>query len=480
MQRFEHVGVIEGYYGPKWSHADRLYVIERIGAWGMNRYYYAPKDDALHRARWREPYPKRDLDEFRELVDRGERAGVDVGFALSPGLSIRYASADDRRALLDKFRGFVDLGARRLCLALDDVPTRLQHEEDQEAFDSLGDAHAALAVEIAQALGADVGLYVVPTDYLGVGSSPYLETLGAALPPEIEIGWTGRTVVSPTIESREAQARSAALERRVLIWDNVPVTDGPMRAMLHMGPYAGRAADLPEYASGILLNPMEHAHASCVALYTASRYAADPAGYDPETAWNEAIEEVGDGEPEAFRLFVEAHRFSPLHTEDRDRGLEARFAEIANALEDGRDFSDLLLEVRELAQRRVQVAESLRAGLTDRRLAAEIDPWLESHETESRRILVSIEALLEILADAPQNERLFAFMRMQGRLSLEPDNGRVSYGPRRVLYPQLTSMVEDEMRLSVEPTLIRDHCLADEILEFVEDLAMFALSDPDA
>ncbi len=477
MQRFEHVGVIEGYYGPKWSHADRLHVIERIGAWGMNRYYYAPKDDPLHRSLWRDPYPKRELGEFRELVECGERAGVEVGFALSPGLSITYSSAEDRRALLDKFRGFVELGARRLCLALDDVPTRLSCDEDEQAFASLGDAHAALAGEIARALGPEVGLYLVPTDYLGVASTPYLETLGAELPPEIEIGWTGRTVVSPTIESREAEARSRALKRRVLVWDNVPVSDGPMRAMLHMGPYVGRAADLPEYASGILLNPMEHARASCVVLYTAARYAADPAGYDPEGAWNEAIDEVGDGDPEAFRLFAEAHRFSPLHTEDRDRGLEARFAEISRALEDGRDFSDLLLEVRELAQRRVQVGEALREGLRDRRLAAEIDPWLDSHETESRRVLVAIEALLEILSDISHRERLFAFMRMQGRLSLEPDNGRVSYGPRRVLYPQLTSMYEDEMRLSVEPTLIRGQCLADEILEFVEDLALFALSE---
>lgn len=479
MQRFAHSGVIEGFYGPTWSHADRLFVIQRIGDWGMNRYYYAPKDDPLHRSRWREPYPESTRAEFRELVARGERSGVELGFAVSPGRSITYASAKDHEALIEKFRGFVELGARHLCLALDDVPNRLQHHEDRLAFDSLGDAHTSLANEVLDAFGGEATLYVVPTDYLGVTTTEYLETLGEGLAPEIEIGWTGRTIVSPTIESREAKARSETLRRRVLIWDNVPVSDGPMRAMLHLGPYVGRAADLPEYASGILLNPMEHAHASCVALYTAARYAADPEGYDPESAWNEAIDVVGEGEPEAFRVFAEAHRFSPLLPEDRDRVLEAPFSEISQALEDARDFSDLLLEIRDLVARRVGVGEALREGLVDRELANEIDPWLESHETESRRVSVAVEGLLSVLGDAPRDERVFALLRMEGRLALEPDNGRVSYGPRRVMYPQLTSMRADEMSLSVEPTLIRDRCLTDEILEFVEDLSIFALGKTD-
>lgn len=92
---------------------------------------------------------------------------------------------------------------------------------------------------------------------------------------------------------------------------------------------------------------------------------------------------------------------------------------------------------------------------------------------------VAVEGLLSVLGDAPRDERVFALLRMEGRLALEPDNGRVSYGPRRVMYPQLTSMRADEMSLSVEPTLIRDRCLTDEILEFVEDLSIFALGKTD-
>jgi len=477
VTQFEFSGVVEGFYGPAWSHADRLWILEQIGRWGMNRYIYAPKDDPLHRSRWREPYDARALGEFAELVERGAAAGVEVGFAISPGLSISYASAEDRAALASKFEVFVGLGARHAMLALDDVPTELQDDADLARFSSLGEAHVELASGVHEALGPDVSLCVVPTDYLGVEDSDYLEQLGAGLALGIDIAWTGRTIVSPTVETREAAARARVLKRRIVVWDNVPVSDGPMRTMLHMGPYTGRSTDLPLHVRGLLLNPMEHAHASAVALYSAARYAVDPEGYHAEHAWGEALEQIGSGAPEAFRLFAEAHRFSPLHTEDRDRELESRVAAISVALEQGEDFADLLIEVRELADRRVAVGATLRAELRDAKLLEEIEPWIESHETESRRIQAAITALLEILDEDERSERVFAFMRMEGRLSLEADNGRTSYGPRRVLYPQLTSMMPDRISLSVEPTLIRKSCLADEIVEFVEDLALFALAE---
>ena len=91
MAEFVHRGIIEGFYGPPYSHADRLWLIERLGAWGMNRYVYAPKDDPLHRAQWRAPYAAAVLREFAELIERGRAVGVEVGFAVSPGLTIEYA-----------------------------------------------------------------------------------------------------------------------------------------------------------------------------------------------------------------------------------------------------------------------------------------------------------------------------------------------------------------------------------------------------
>lgn len=476
MSAFEHRGIVEGFYGPPWSHADRLWMLERVGRWGMNRYVYAPKDDALHRSEWRTPYPDPQLGEFAELVEHGAKAGVDVGFALSPGLSISYSSAEDRRTLVAKFRAFVDLGSRFLALALDDVPARLTHEADRACFDSLARAHVALAREVRDAFAPEVQLWFVPTDYLGVEPTDYLHVLGEELDPEIAVGWTGRTVVSPTIRAEEAARRAATLQRRLLVWDNYPVSDGPMRGMLHLAPYTGRDPGLAAHASGFLLNPMERAHASAIALHTASAFFADPEGYDPERAWGHALAEIGDGEVEAFRTFALAHRFSPLRPEDRDPELESGFARLVELLEAGEDLSPALLELRARVDVRLGAAARLREGLRDRALAREIEPWLVSHECETRRLDAALDTAGILLGPGSRSEKVLGLMRMEAHLSREPDTDRTSYGPRRVMYPQITSMREDEMSLGADPALIRNRNLVDELVEFVEDLALWLLT----
>ena len=73
-------------------------------------------------------------------------------------------------------------------------------------------------------------------------------------------------------------------------------------------------------------------------------------------------------------------------------------------------------------------------------------------------------------------ERIARIIRGLRRFSRDGEPARVSYGPRRVLYPQLTSMREDEMALGEDAALIRDRNLIDEIVEFVEDLAIWLLA----
>ena len=48
----------------------------------------------------------------------------------------------------------------------------------------------------------------------------------------------------------------------------------------------------------------------------------------------------------------------------------------------------------------------------------------------------------------------------------------VSYGPRRVFYPQLASMRDDAMCLAPDPTLMRGRNLADDFVELVERVAL--------
>ncbi len=470
--------MIEGFYGPAWSHENRLWMLEKLGTWDMNLYVYAPKNDPLHRERWRDPYPARDVREFSALVRRGQAHGVGVGFALSPGLLIRDSSSEDRALLIEKMLAFRDLGSRFLSLALDDVPTHLVHEEDGRAFGSLAEAHVALVHELLESLGSEVTLWLVPTDYLGVEPTPYLERVGETLDPAVEVAWTGRTVVSPTILAEEAARRSATLRRPLLLWDNVPVSDGPMRAMLHLGPYGGREGGVAEHASGVLLNPMEHAHASGITLRTAAAFLGDPDDYDAEREWERAIEEMGEGDPEALRGFAEAHRFHPSWPEDRDRDLERGLLALRAEFGPGEDVSKRIEELKELTQERSQCGPRLRERLADRRLLEELEPWIESHERETGRIGAALTALEGILSGQTASRRVASLMILEAKLNREPTPVAQSYGPRRVLYPQISSMGDDTMALGPDPALFRNRCLSDAFVLFAEEVALSRLSRP--
>jgi hyaluronoglucosaminidase len=476
MPEFEHRGVVEGFYGPPWTHADRLWVIEQLGLLGMNTYVYAPKHDALHRARWREAYSAQALRRFAELVELGAQRGVRAGFALSPGLEIRYSDATDRARLASKLGAFCTLGARFFSLALDDVPTDLQHASDRETFHSLAAAQISLANDLRASLPDDALLWFVPTEYLGTQSTSYLEELGAGLDPRIEVAWTGRTLISPEIRAAEAAPRAALLRRRLLIWDNTPVNDGPMRPMLHLGPYRGRDSDLARHASGILLNPMQQVRASFLQVATAAEYLRDPRRYDPEAAWERALVRYGGPAARALRLFASAQRFSPLDPGERDRELEAAFAELSGALEKSEDPIPALDALDPLVRERAGTAAAVRAALPDARLLDEIEPWLRSHVRETRRIEASVELLRCLAGDATPERKSQAFMSMEGRFTREPELAQSSYGPRRVLYPQLVEMRAESVRFGTDPALFIDRCLSDEFVRLAERTALRVLS----
>jgi hyaluronoglucosaminidase len=470
MTGFRYRGVIEGYYGPAYQHVDRLWWIERLGRWGMNLYVYAPKDDALQRGEWRTPYPEERLREFADLVEAGARAGVEVGFSVSPGLSMQYSSREDLGLLTRKLRAFRDLGARFVSLGLDDVPTELAHQNDRRAFGSLAAAHVALSHAVLESLGPDVALWLVPTDYMGTEPTPYLEHLGEHLAPEVLVGWTGRTLVSPTVRAEEARAHAKTLRRRLLLWDNYPVADGVMRPLLHLGPYAGRDPTLDESLCGVVLNTMQHAHASGVAVRAAAEYLRDPAGYEPERAWREAVRELGAGAERAFELFAAAHRFSALTPDAGD-------SDLASALATLRDSSTPDAErgartgFAELLHARLEVADELRTGLEDRRLAAEIEPWLASHHVEGERMRAALELLEKLDAGGSQIDRLLAIFPFEARVRSPGSPEAWSYGPRRALYPQFASLRHDDARFGSDPALYLDRCLADDVVRLADQRA---------
>jgi hypothetical protein len=88
----------------------------------------------------------------------------------------------------------------------------------------------------------------------------------------------------------------------------------------------------------------------------------------------------------------------------------------------------------------------------------------------------ALEAIRILLSDAEPSAKTFAVFRFQGRLSREPEILPASFGPRRVLYPQLVSMRDDAMRFGPDPALHVGRCLADEFVALADDLARRLLS----
>jgi len=61
---------------------------------------------------------------------------------------------------------------------------------------------------------------------------------------------------------------------------------------------------------------------------------------------------------------------------------------------------------------------------------------------------------------------------MQGALSREALPSQASYGPRRVLYPQLVSMRDEAMGFGADPVLYTGACLGDELVALAERIAL--------
>ncbi len=269
-------GVIEGFYGNPWSPDQRLEMVDFIAARGMNTFVYGPKDDPLVRRLWREPYAGDGLARLSGLVARCDDRGVDLVYCLSPGLSIRYSSADDISVLCAKLDSVARLGVRAFGLLLDDIPAVLQHAEDRAAFADLADAHVDVIGRVLAHLGAAARLLVCPTTYWGYGTEPYLARLGEALDPRIDLLWTGRAICSATLDLPDAQVFEHTARRPPLYWDNYPVNDVAMGFELHVGPYRGRDPRLAEASRGVIANPMELFEASKIAIATIADYLADP------------------------------------------------------------------------------------------------------------------------------------------------------------------------------------------------------------
>ena len=290
-------GIVEGFYGRLWTWGERTRVAAVAAEANFDTYAYAPKEDRLQNQDWRTPYPPTERAALATFVRHCREHGLAPWLGLRP-VGISYADDADHLRLVEKLRDYLDLGAERLFLLADDIPSHLD-ERTRGGFRHLVDAHLWLVEQLLDRLGLPPDrLVFVPTAYHGFGG-PYVERLGEALPRAVEVCWTGADVFAPTITVDDARRIAAVLRRRPLIWDNYPVNDEPDRHDLRIGPIRGRDPGLAEATGGLLVNPALQPEATLVPILTWGEFLDDPQAYDAHAAWRRALLRVAGNEDDA-------------------------------------------------------------------------------------------------------------------------------------------------------------------------------------
>jgi protein O-GlcNAcase/histone acetyltransferase len=332
-------GVIEGFYGPPWSQAERAQLFAWMHAWGLNTYVYAPKDDLKHRALWRETYTDAEAEPLAANVRACRERGIASIYALSPGLDLRYDEPGEIEVIRGRFAQMLALGCEHFALLFDDIPERI-------AAPAAGQAALANAVfRWLRERSPAASLAFCPTPYCGrmaragVGGAGYLETLGRELAPEIDVFWTGPEIISRETTVAHVRELAAVLRRPPLIWDNLHANDYDGHRFF-CGPYAGRPAELRGEVRGVLANPNCEFPLNFVPLRTLAHFLSAPTAtpWEARTAYLAALREwwpkfktVGAGAPLAWEDFL---LFCDCYYLPHEQGAEAEalFHELQAAL----------------------------------------------------------------------------------------------------------------------------------------------------
>ena len=309
------LGVIEGYFGRPWTHADRRQLMSRLRALGYGFFHYAPKADAFLRRRWREPHPDAALDALAGLSAHARALGLRFGVGLSPYELYRDFSGADKAAFIDKLRSLDAIGIDDLAILFDDTRGDVPDLAAREAEI----VHTALARTRASRV------FMCPTYYaydrmldvvFGARPAGYLQDLGRRLDPRVAVYWTGEEICAREFSPGHLARVAEALRRKPTLWDNYPANDGPlMSARLHLRAFTGRSAAIADHVAAHAINPALQPHLSLIAAATLVASYRDGPAYCYMQAFRDAARALAGGEIAAL-LEQDLHAL-------QDRGLNA-------------------------------------------------------------------------------------------------------------------------------------------------------------
>ena len=286
------LGTIEGFFGRPYGWAERTALMRLLAPHGFGFYLYAPKADAYLRRRWREAHPPEEMAQITAFAEACRREGVSFGVGLSPFELHFDFTPEARTALTHKLAALGAAGCEWLAILFDDMRgdlTDLAHRQ-AEIVDFVAERTRARRLIVCPSYYADD-----PVLDRAFGQRPtgYLEDLGAALDPAIDLMWTGEEVCSLEFSPGRLDRVAQAMGRKPFLWDNYPVNDGPrMSRHLHLRAFTGRPAAIGGHLAGHAVNPASQATLSAIPMLTlAASYAQGPA-YAYAEAFGEAARQV--------------------------------------------------------------------------------------------------------------------------------------------------------------------------------------------
>lgn len=292
---FDIRGIIEGYYGVPWTFQERKDLMKFGAKLKNNVFIYAPKDDPYHRERWYDLYPDEYLDQLSQLAQLGKETRNMLVWTIAPFYKqgINEDNLEESiKLIVAKFEQMYHIGVRQFGVLADDV----------------GAMDPMLAVKVMAELSRWKSTKNGVRDFIFCPGSYSLTDFWDAVelniyeknfPDDVHLIHTGAKVCAALSchEIQEYKNKEISEEykgenvkrRDPVFWLNWPVNDIDKDfRKLHLGAASMLESDLTGL-KGLIINPMQEAYASLIAIYQMSLYSWNNLDFDSDMAWESAI-----------------------------------------------------------------------------------------------------------------------------------------------------------------------------------------------
>ena len=294
-------GIIEGFFGPQWTHEARISYAPFLKEHGGGFYLYAPKQDPNLRKNWRSIWTPEYLKFLQDLAGTFHKEGILFGVGFSPFGLGTHLSAKDITLLEEKLSALIDIGIDMLGIFFDDMPTNNHLAETQiEALNVIRKNFKNKIIFCPS--------YYTPDPILDKVFGPrpldYLEKIANGISPEVSIAWTGPKVISMEIPYNHLAETTILLKRKPFLWENLYANDGPKNCkFLKLKSFTGRSPEAFNEVEAFGFNMMNQPYLSQI-VYLSSLYVLN-GEFQPDEAFKHSLKRLCS---DSFSDFILTHR----------------------------------------------------------------------------------------------------------------------------------------------------------------------------